>query len=101
MPKTTTSAAEKLRRQRNRLFRDFPKGRVPDFMLQHSRLLDEYFRNSFEASLIGPRMNITRNPYVIIAQGGYGRDDQCVHSDVDLLILFEIRVPENAEALIR
>ncbi len=101
MPKTTTSAAEELRRQRNRLFRDFPKGRVPDFMLQHSRLLDEYFRNSFEASLIGPRMNITRNPYVIIAQGGYGRDDQCVHSDVDLLILFEKRVPEKAEALIR
>ncbi len=101
MPKTTTNAAEKLRHQRNRLFRDFPKGRLPDFMLQHSRLLDEYFRNSFEASRIGPRMNITRNPYVIIAQGGYGRDDQCVHSDVDLLILFEKRVPEKAEALIR
>ncbi len=101
MPKTTTSAAEKLRHQRNRLFRDFPKGRLPDFMLQHSRLLDAYFRNSFEASRIGPRMNITRNPYVIIAQGGYGRDDQCVHSDVDLLILFEKRVPEKAEALIR
>ena len=101
MPKTTTSAAEELHLQRNRLLRDFPKGRVPDFMLQHSRLLDEYFRNSFEASQIGPRMNITRNPYVIIAQGGYGRDDQCVHSDVDLLILFEKRVPDKAEALIR
>ncbi|MDJ0722814.1 MAG: [protein-PII] uridylyltransferase [Desulfobacterales bacterium] len=101
MPKTTTSAAEELRRQRNRLLRDFPKGRAPDFMLQHSRLLDEYFCNSFEASQIGPRMNITRNPYVIIAQGGYGRDDQCVHSDIDLLILFEKRVPDKAEALIR
>ncbi len=101
MPKTSTSAAEELHRHRNRLLGAFPKGKVPDFMLQHSRLLDEYFRNSFETSLIGPRMDITRNPYVIIAQGGYGRDDQCVHSDVDLLILFEKRVPEKAEALIR
>jgi [protein-PII] uridylyltransferase len=101
MPKTSTHAAEALRRQRRRLFRDFPKGDAPDFMLQHARLLDEYFRTSFETSLVGPRMEITRNPYAIIAQGGYGRDDQCAHSDVDLLILFEKRVPEKAEALIR
>ena len=101
MPTATTNAAEELRLNRNRLIRDFPKGKVPDFMLQQSRLLDEYFRNSFATSLIGPRMDITRNPYVIIAQGGYGRDDQCVHSDVDLLILFEKRVPDEAEALIR
>lgn len=101
MSKTSTHAAETLRRHRNRLFRDFPKGRAPDFMLQHARLLDEYFHSSFETSLVGPRMEITRNPYVIIAQGGYGREDQCVHSDVDLLILFEKRVPEQAEALIR
>ncbi|MGD8267810.1 MAG: nucleotidyltransferase domain-containing protein, partial [Desulfobacterales bacterium] len=101
MPTTSTSAAEELCLNRNRLIRDFPRGKVPDFMLQQSRLLDEYFRNCFATSLIGPRMDITRNPYVIIAQGGYGRDDQCVHSDVDLLILFEKRVPDEAEALIR
>ncbi|MBL0712989.1 MAG: [protein-PII] uridylyltransferase [Desulfosarcina sp.] len=101
MPKTRASAAEELRINRNRLLRDFPTGKVPDFMPRHARLFDEYFRHSFETSRIGPRMDIMRNPYVIIAQGGYGRCDQCVHSDVDLLILFEKRVPLEAEALIR
>ena len=101
MSLTRTNAADKLRLSRNRLLRDFPKGKVPDFMRQHARLMDEYFCNCFETSQIGPRMDILRNPYVIIAQGGYGRDDQCVHSDIDLLILFEKRVPEKAEALIR
>ena len=67
MPITRTNAAEKLRLSRNRLLRDFPKGKVPDFMRQHARLMDEYFCNCFETSQIGPRMDIMRNPYVIIA----------------------------------
>jgi len=90
-----------LRKGRERLIRQLPKMPAAEFMTQHAQLIDEYFRNSFENSMIGPRMDITRNPYAIIAQGGYGRMDQCVHSDVDLLILFERKVPPQAEALIR
>ncbi len=46
-------------------------------------------------------MNISKKPYAIIALGGYGRQEQCIRSDVDLLFLFEKRVPKEAEDLIR
>jgi [protein-PII] uridylyltransferase len=77
------------------------KGKAPDFLKQHARMLDDYFRQAFETSMVGPRMDISKNPYAIIALGGYGRQEQCIHSDVDLLFLFKKRVPDQAENLIR
>lgn len=79
----------------------FLRGRQPDFLKQHSRALDDYFEQAFETSMIGPRLEINKNPYAIIALGGYGREEQCVHSDVDLLFLFGKSVPAHAEELIR
>lgn len=101
MPEISSKPAIELRDGRERLIRQLPKMASAEFMIRHAQLIDEYFRDSFENSMIGPRMDITRNPYAIIAQGGYGRMDQCVHSDVDLLFLFEKKVPPQAEALIR
>jgi len=46
-------------------------------------------------------MTISKNPYAIIALGGYGRQEQCIHSDVDLLFLFKKSIPGEAEDLIR
>ena len=72
-----------------------------DFLKQNARLLDDYFQTAFENSHVGPRMEISRNPYAIIALGGYGRSEQCIHSDIDLLVLFEKKIPDQADALIR
>ena len=77
------------------------KGKEPDFLRQHARLLDDYFQQAFEASMVGPRMDISKNPYAIIALGGYGREEQCIHSDVDLLFLFKKKVPAEVENLIQ
>ncbi len=79
----------------------FLRGRQPDFLKQHARALDDYFEQAFESSMVGPRLEINKNPYAIIALGGYGREEQCIHSDVDLLFLFGKRVPAGAEELIR
>jgi [protein-PII] uridylyltransferase len=79
----------------------FLRGKQPDFLKQHSRALDDYFEQAFEKSMIGPRLEINKNPYVIIALGGYGREEQCLYSDVDLLFLFDQRTPPEAENLIR
>jgi [protein-PII] uridylyltransferase len=77
------------------------QGKVRDFLAQHARILDAYFIEAFETSTVGPRMDIRNNPYAIIALGGYGREEQCIHSDVDLLFLFKKKVPDQAESLIR
>ncbi|RJP92410.1 MAG: [protein-PII] uridylyltransferase [Desulfobacteraceae bacterium] len=68
---------------------------------RHALMLDQYFQSCFESSAVGPEMDFIRNPYAIVALGGYGRSEQCVHSDVDLLFVFQKRVPSAAEALIR
>jgi [protein-PII] uridylyltransferase len=93
--------AGQLQKKTRQLTARLLQGKEPDFLKQHARSLDDYFRRAFESSMVGPRMDISKNPYAIIALGGYGREEQCIHSDVDLLFLFKKRVPAEAEGLIR
>jgi [protein-PII] uridylyltransferase len=93
--------ARELKQKTGALIARFLKGKEPDFLKQHARLLDDYFRQAFETSMVGPRMDVGKNPYAIIALGGYGREEQCIHSDVDLLFLFKKKVPKEAENLIQ
>ena len=76
-------------------------GKAPGFLDEHAHLIDDYFRQSYEKSVVGPKMDIAKNPYAVVALGGYGRGEQCVYSDVDLLFLFEKKVPRVAEELVR
>ena len=71
------------------------------FLKEHSQIIDEYLQTGFETSIVGPSMDLAKNPYAFIALGGYGRQEQCVYSDVDLLFLFKQKVPDEAESLIR
>jgi [protein-PII] uridylyltransferase len=99
--KTYKPAAERLRENTEDLISDFIKTKSPDFIRRHAQLLDDYFFESFESSRVGPKMGMEKNPYAIIALGGYGRKEQFIHSDVDLLFLFEKYVPDKAEHLIQ
>ncbi len=101
MNNTHQQSAKQLQQKTKRLIACLLKGKEPDFLKQHARLLDDYFRQAFESSTVGPRMDISKNPYAIIALGGYGREEQCIHSDVDLLFLFKKKVPRKAENLIQ
>jgi len=89
------------RQRREHLIRDFLKGKQTDFLEQNTRVLDNYFHESYEKSVIGPRLGIAGNSYTVIALGGYGREEQCICSDVDILFLFDKKVPSEAEELIR
>jgi [protein-PII] uridylyltransferase len=93
--------ASRLQKNTERLTARLMQGKEPDFLRQHARILDDYFRQVFESSMVGPHMDISKNPYAIIALGGYGREEQCIHSDVDLLFLFKKKVPAAAEGLIQ
>ncbi len=99
-PQTANQPLAVLKTAREELIADFLAGKAPDFLHDHAELLDAYFQESYEASDVGPRIGIEKNPYALIALGGYGRREQCVHSDVDLLFLFEDRVPDEAMVLV-
>lgn len=90
-----------LQQARATLFSQFQAGRVTAFLESHAALLDDYFCRMFALSSVGPQLNLASNPYTLVALGGYGRREQCVHSDVDLLFLFERHIPPQTEALIQ
>jgi len=95
------SASEKLRKKKKQRISDFISGKERSFMERHSRILNDYFLEKFESNIVDPKIDIVKNPYAIIALGGYGREEQCIHSDVDILFLFEKYVPDKTEDLIQ
>lgn len=83
------------------LVRDFLAGKTIDFLGSMTSFLDEYFYTVFEKSISARKMVMSGTPFAIIALGGYGRKEQCLHSDIDLLILFEKSVPLEVEAFVQ
>jgi len=94
-------ASEILKQKIGQLISSLMEENTLAFLKEHSQIIDEYLQTGFETSIIGPSMDLAKNPYAFIALGGYGRQEQCVYSDVDLLFLFKKSVPGEAERLIR
>ncbi|MCG6908490.1 MAG: [protein-PII] uridylyltransferase [Deltaproteobacteria bacterium] len=101
MTKPYLQISNKLKTDREKLIASIDRLPVIDFLQSHSLILDSYFQQSFEESMVGPRIGLNKNPYAIIALGGYGREEQCVHSDVDILFLFKKHIPDEAVSLIQ
>jgi len=95
------SPIQTLRQTRGLLISDFLKYNSVDFMAHLSEILDEYFCGCIEQiQAVQPEL-MPKTAYAVVALGGYGRKEQCIHSDVDLMILYEHKIPEGAERFIR
>jgi len=90
-----------LQEKKNALVARFLEGAEPAFLEAHAAIIDDYFRDSFARSSVGPAMGMDKNPHAIIALGGYGRKEQCLYSDVDVLLLFKKRIPDQAQGLVQ
>ncbi len=91
---------ENLRAAKKTLMADFEVGKASDLLKTHTRIIDDYFRESYAQSAVGLRLGAQKYPFALVALGGYGRGEQCVHSDIDLLFLFDRRVPPGAADLV-
>lgn len=78
-----------------------PSQEKPSFERAHSDLVDAYLRDRLqelaaEAPDAVPDAPGNKAPYAIVAVGGYGRRELCLHSDVDLLVVCEKNIPPQA-----
>ncbi len=95
------TTADILIKSRDTLIKRFLDESEPRFLEKHTQILDEYLFSVFEKSITARKMTIAGYPFALIALGGYGRKEQCIHSDIDLLILFEKTVPPEVEAFVQ
>ncbi len=95
------TALNELIQKREMLIAGFLNKAEPDFLNQHARIFDAYFCSSAQNSPTGIQIVTSGKPYAVIALGGFGRMEQCVHSDIDLLFLFKDNVPDETEGLIQ
>ena len=71
----------------------FKSNQGKDFLVKHTRALDEIITEMYKTVLrrsFGNYLPMRSSiPIAIVALGSYGREQLCLHSDIDLMIVYE------------
>ncbi len=95
-------AVEELREARESLRFSFREGRLQEGLEEsYTETVDRYFRRSMEESRSGGLLFRKGAMFSLVAVGGYGRRELSLGSDIDLLVLFASRIPEEAKNLVK
>ncbi|UCN01105.1 HD domain-containing protein [Sulfurimonas sp. SWIR-19] len=82
----------------------FTKNQGKDFLVRHTKKLDSIIELMYKTVLrraFGNYLPMRSSiPIAIIALGSYGREQLCVHSDIDLLIVYQDVEGYNCELII-
>ncbi len=88
----------------NSIHETFEQNQGKDFLVKHTREIDKLITLMFKSILrkiFGIYLPMRGSiPITLVALGSYGREQLCVHSDIDLLIVYEEIEGYNTNAII-
>ena len=95
-----TNPSEELKTSKDRLLSLFDRGEVSlGFQENYTEVIDQYFRRSFQESPVAHSLFRDKRHFAIVPVGGYGRKELCIYSDIDIILLFNSKIPSRAKSL--